>query len=68
VVCGHTDHIDMNAADNLEGLHDRVPAACVDRKVIKALWDRRHQDWQDKQRLSYGQPPSCLVNGQRFNG
>jgi hypothetical protein len=46
VVCGHTTHADVNAAENLASrLGDQELAACADRKAIKALLDRRHQDW-----------------------
>jgi hypothetical protein len=61
MVCGHTNHADVNAAENLASrLNDQELAACADRKAIKALLDRRHQDWQYIQRLDYGQPPAEL--------
>jgi transposase len=53
VVCGHTNHADRNAAENLASrLNDQELATCADRKAIKALLDRRHQDWQNIQRLA----------------
>ncbi|HEY7355847.1 MAG TPA: transposase [Ktedonobacterales bacterium] len=67
VVCGHTTHADVNAAENLAGrLNDQELTACVDLKAIKALLERRHQDWQSIQRLAVVQPPAQLfVNGRR---
>ena len=60
-VCGQTTHADVNAAENLAGrLHDAELQACADRKAIRALLERRHQDWQDKQRLAVVQPPAEL--------
>ena len=59
VVCGHSTHADMNAAENLASrLHDQELGACADRKAIKALLERRHQDWQNIQRLAVVQPPA----------
>jgi transposase len=61
VVCGHTNHADVNAAENLASrLGDQELAACADRKAIKALLDRRHQDWQNVQRLAVVQPAAEL--------
>jgi transposase len=61
-VCGHTKHADVNAAENLASrLGDQELATCVDRQAIKALMDRRHQEWQDKHRLAVVQPPAQLV-------
>jgi Putative transposase DNA-binding domain/Probable transposase len=61
VVCGHTAHADVNAAENLASrFNDQELAACTDRKAIKALLARRHQDWLDKQRLAVVQPPAQL--------
>jgi hypothetical protein len=58
-VCGHTAHADMNAAENLASrLGDQALAACTDRQAIKALLDRRHQEWHDTQRLAIVQPPA----------
>ncbi|HEU5200042.1 MAG TPA: transposase [Ktedonobacterales bacterium] len=62
VVCGHTTHADINAAENLASrLNDQELAACTDRKAIKALLARRHQDWQNIQRLAVVQPPAELL-------
>jgi hypothetical protein len=59
MVCGHTTHADVNAAENLASrLNDHELAACTDRQAIKALLDRRHQDWQNNQRLAVVQPPA----------
>ncbi len=61
VVCGQTNHADVNAAENLASrLHDQELAACADRKAIKTLLARRHQDWQNIQRLAVVQPPAQL--------
>jgi hypothetical protein len=61
-VCGQTNHADVNAAENLASrLNDQELAACADRKAIKALLDRRHQDWQNIQRLAVVQPPAQLL-------
>lgn len=61
VVCGHTAHADLNAAENLASrLDDKELAVCTDRKAIKALLARRHQDWQNIQRLAVVQPPAEL--------
>jgi len=47
VVCGHTTHADVNAAENLASrLHDQELAICADRPAIKALLGRRHQAWR----------------------
>jgi transposase len=51
VVCGHSRHADVNAAENLASrLHDHELAACADRQAIKALLDRRHQQWLQQHR------------------
>jgi hypothetical protein len=60
-VCGHTAHADVNAAMNLASrLNDQELAACADRKAIKALLERRHQDWESIQRLAVVQPAAEL--------
>ncbi len=42
---------DVNAAENLASrLNDQELAACADRQAIKALLDRRHQEWLQQQR------------------
>jgi hypothetical protein len=63
VVCGHTKHADVNAAENLAcRLGDHELAVCADRKAIKALLDKRHQEWeQQRHRLAVVQPPAQLV-------
>jgi transposase len=46
-VCGHSNHADVNAAENLGSrLHDAELRACKDRKEIKALLLRRHEQWK----------------------
>jgi len=61
VVCGHTTHADLNAAENLVGrLYDQEMAACADRKAIKSLLDRRPQNWMLDTRLVVVQPPAEL--------
>lgn len=61
VVCGHTNHADVNAAENLASrLNDQELAACADRQAMKALLARRHQDWQTIQRLAVVQPAAEL--------
>ena len=48
-VCGHTAHADENAALNIERrLHDWELCACSDRKAVKALLLRRHQEWRER--------------------
>jgi hypothetical protein len=42
-------------------LADQESVTCTDRKAIKALLDRRHQEWKNKQRLAVVQPPAQLV-------
>src|SRR5215467_15215987 len=60
-VCGHTNYADVNAAENLASrLGDHELAACADRQAIKALLERRHQDWQNIQRLAVVQPAAEL--------
>ncbi|HLY30731.1 MAG TPA: transposase [Ktedonobacterales bacterium] len=50
VVCGHTTHADVNAAENLASrLYDQELAACADREAIKALLASRYHAWQEQQ-------------------
>ena len=59
VVCGHTNHADVNAAENLASrLDDQELSTCADRQAIKALLQRRHHEWQEQQRLAVVQPPA----------
>ena len=53
MVCGHTAHADLNAAENLASrLGDHELAACAEREAIKALLHGRHQEWLQQQRGS----------------
>jgi transposase len=46
-VCGHSAHADLNAAINVKRrLGDEELRACKNRKAIKALLLRRHQEWK----------------------
>jgi transposase len=46
-VCGHRTHADENAAINIRcRLGDEELRTCKDRKAIKALLMRRHQEWK----------------------
>jgi len=46
-VCGYRTHADLNAAINIEHRWgDEELRACKDRKAIKALLRRRHQEWK----------------------
>jgi transposase len=67
MVCGHTNHADVNAAANLASrLNDQELAACADRQASTALLARRHHDWQNIQRVPIVHPPASLfVNGRR---
>jgi transposase len=45
-VCGFKTHADLNAASNIEArCGDTELFACKDRKEVKALLVRRHQEW-----------------------
>ena len=49
VVCGHRMHADENAAMNLaHRRYDEKLHACKDRKAVKALLLRRHQEWRER--------------------
>ncbi|MGB8345079.1 MAG: transposase [Ktedonobacteraceae bacterium] len=46
-VCGHVAHADENAAFNIERrCNDEELHSCIDRKAVKALLMRRHQEWR----------------------
>jgi hypothetical protein len=46
-VCGFKTHADLNAATNIEARWgDKELHACKDRKEVKALLVRRHQEWR----------------------
>jgi hypothetical protein len=46
-VCGHGTHADLNAANNIQHrLGDEELRACRNRKAVKALLMRRHQEWK----------------------
>jgi hypothetical protein len=46
-VCGYSAHADLNAAINVQHrLGDEELRACKDRKAVKALLLRRHQEWK----------------------
>jgi hypothetical protein len=48
-VCGHSTHADLNAALNIQSrLGDEELRDCKDRKAIKALLMRRHQEWKQQ--------------------
>src|SRR5258708_3154298 len=50
VVCGYRVHADLNAAINIaRRWGDAELCACKDRKAIKALLMKRHQQWQKQQ-------------------
>jgi len=48
-VCGHTAHADENVALNIERRrYDEELRACPDRKAVKTLLLRRHQEWRKR--------------------
>ena len=60
-VCGHTAHADVNAAQNLaRRLGDRELAACADRSALKAVLERRHQQWLQHRPHQQPQQPRLL--------
>jgi Transposase and inactivated derivatives len=60
-VCGHTVHADTNASQNIASrLGDVELRACQNRQEVKALLLRRHEQWQQKFRLTVVEPPVQL--------
>src|SRR5215469_9403986 len=48
-VCGYSTHADLNAAINIEHRWgDAELRACKDRKAVKALLMKRHQEWKQQ--------------------
>jgi transposase len=55
--CGFETHADHNAAINLSRrIGDRALQACHDRKAIKALLMKRHEQWKQEHGLGVSQP------------
>ena len=56
-VCGFETHADINASVNISRRKgDRALHACKDRKAIKALLMKRHEQWKQEHGLSESQP------------
>jgi hypothetical protein len=50
LICGHRMHADLNASINIARRRgDTELCACKDRKEVKALLSRRHQEWRKQQ-------------------
>ncbi len=50
LVCGHRMHADLNASINIaRRVGDTELRACIDRKEVKALLARKHQEWRKQQ-------------------
>ncbi len=60
-VCGHTAHADINASENIAfRLDDQELRTCQNRKEIKALLLRRHEQWKQHFSLVVVQAPVQL--------
>jgi transposase len=67
LVCGQRMHADLNASINIKcRAGDSELRACKDRKEVKALLARRHQEWKRQNGwTTANRPPSWFVNGRR---
>ncbi|MEO7018658.1 MAG: transposase [Ktedonobacteraceae bacterium] len=60
-VCSHTTHADTNASQTIASrLGDRELRACQNRREVKALLMRRHEQWKQKCSLVVVQAPVQL--------